>query len=459
MSLKNKIITGVLATTLATTTPLATAQIEPPNMSNNNAPVPDGGEPRSAVPMKQTAHCAKSGLTQDINTQLESPVSKSLNIPELHKYATGKGVTIAVIDSGITPNPRLKNLKGGGDYVMGEDGLSDCDHHGTLIAGIIAAQPSPNDSFVGMAPDATLISIRQTSGAYGPANEEDKEKGTSTLSTLASGIVHAVNMGADIINMSVTSCYPAETIVDTSDLKAAINYAYQRGVVLVTAAGNVNGQTCTPNPAYDPAHGKDLRNWQGATTISMPSYYTPALISVGGTTPTMEPFLTTMAGPWVDIAAPATGIISLDPDGNGTLANASPNDKGELIKLTGTSFSSAYITGLVALMLEKDPSLTPKEVEERLKAASRPGPDSLTNILGSGAIDALGVLTTAGYATEQGNHNQEAEPKEEPISPHAKAIIATGIITGLAIILFAALGTSTLTNNLNPNRNRTRTTK
>ena len=191
----------------------------------------------------------------------------------------------------------------------------------------------------------------------------------------------------------------------------------------------------------------------------MPSYYTPALISVGGTTPTMEPFLTTMAGPWIDIAAPATGIISLDPDGNGTLANASPNDKGELIKLTGTSFSSAYITGLVALMLEKDPSLTPKEVEERLKAASRPGPDSLTNIFGSGAIDAIGVLTTAGYATEQGNHNQEADPKEEPISPHAKAIIATGIITGLAIILFAALGTSTLTNNLNPNRNRTRTTK
>lgn len=454
MRLKNKLLTGLITTLLATTTPLATAQIQPPNMSDNNTPVPDGGEPRPAVPMKQTAHCANSGLTKDINTQLESPVSKALNIPELHKYATGKGVTIAVIDSGITPNPRLKNLKGGGDYVMGEDGLEDCDHHGTLIAGIIAAQPSPNDSFIGMAPDATLISIRQTSGAFSPAREEDKDKGTSTLSTLASGIVHAVNMGADIINMSVTSCYPAETIVDTSDLKAAINYAYQRGVVLVTAAGNVNGQTCTPNPAYDPAHGKDLRNWKGATTLSMPSYYTPALISVGGTTPTMEPFLTTMAGPWVDVAAPATGIISLDPDGNGTLANASPNDKGELVKLTGTSFSSAYITGLIALMLEKDPSLTPKEVEERLKAASRPGPDSLINIFGSGAIDALGVLTTTGYATEQGKSSQEAEPRKDRISPHIHAIIAAGIISALAITLFAALGTTTLVNNINPTRTR-----
>lgn len=459
MRLKNKLLTGLITTLLATTTPIATAQIQPPNMSDVHTPIPDGGEPRPAVPMKQTAQCAKSGITKDINTQLESPVSKALNIPELHKYATGKGVTVAVIDSGVTPNPRLKNLKGGGDYVMGEDGLSDCDHHGTLIAGIIAAQPSPNDSFVGMAPDATIISIRQTSGAYGPARDEDKEKGTSTLSTLASGIVHAVNMGADVINMSVTSCYPADTIVDTSDLKAAINYAYQRGVVLVTAAGNVNGQTCTPNPGYDPAHGKDLRNWEGATTISMPSYYTPALISVGGTTPTMEPFLTTMAGPWVDIAAPATGIISLDPNGQGTLVNASPNQNGELIKLTGTSFSSAYITGLVALMLEKDPSLTPKEVEERLKAASRPGPDSLTNIFGAGAIDALGVLTTTGYATEQGQHSQEAEPKKDTIIPHITAIISTGIIATLSLILLAGLGTTQITNQINPQNKTSRKQK
>lgn len=459
MRLKNTLITGLVAAILTATAPQATAQIEPPNMSDTHTPTPDGGEPRPAVPMKQTAHCAKSGLTKDIDTQLESPVSKALNIPELHKYATGKGVTVAVIDSGVTPNPRLKNLKAGGDYVMGEDGLSDCDHHGTLIAGIIAAQPSPNDSFVGMAPDATIISIRQTSGAYGPARKEDQEKGTSTLSTLASGIVHAVNMGADVINMSVTSCYPADTIVDTSDLKAAINYAYQRGVVLVTAAGNVNGQTCTPNPGYDPAHGKDLRNWKGATTVSMPSYYTPALISVGGTTPTMEPFLTTMAGPWVDIAAPATGIISLDPEGDGTIINASPNNDGELIKLTGTSFSSAYVSGLVALMLEKDPSLTPKQVEERLKAASRPGPDSLTNILGSGAIDALGVLTTAGYATEHGDNSQEAEPKKEITGPHVVAIISTGIIATLSLILFAGFSANNITNQINANKKKTRTQK
>ena len=159
------------------------------------------------------------------------------NTTELHKYATGKGVKIAIIDSGVTPNPRLPNLKGGGDYVMGKNGLEDCDHHGTLIASIIGAQPSPDDTFQGIAPDAELISIRQTSGAYGPEKEEDKDKASSTLATLANGIVRATNMGADVINMSVTSCYPSDTEVDTNDLKAALNYAYQKGVIMVTAAG------------------------------------------------------------------------------------------------------------------------------------------------------------------------------------------------------------------------------
>lgn len=455
MRLKQLLAAGLTTVTLGLTPLPAHAQIEPPNMSDNNTPVPDGGEPRSVVPMKQVTRCAKSGLTKDINTALQAPVSKALNIPELHKHATGKGVTVAVIDSGVTPNPRLPNLRGGGDYVMGEDGLNDCDHHGTLIAGIIGAQPSPEDSFVGVAPDVEILSIRQTSGAFAPAREEDQDKGTSTLSTLASGIVRAVNMGADVINMSVTSCYPADTVVDTSDLKAAINYAYQRGVVLVTAAGNANSQTCTPNPGYDPAHGKDLRNWKGASTISMPSYYTPALISVGGETPTMEPFLTTMAGPWVDIAAPATGIISLDPEGEGTLVNASPNDQGELVKLTGTSFSSAYVSGVVALMLEKDPSLTPKQVEERLKASARPGPDSIVNIYGAGAIDALGVLTTAGYATERGSHAREADPETRTLTPHAAAIFATGVAAAIALLLLAGLSATNVSRTLTSNRKET----
>lgn len=438
-------LTALTATCLLATSAPFSAAVDKPNMSNITAPVPSGGDPKPAVPMKQTSHCAVSTLTEDIDVTVEPPVSKSFNVTDLHRYATGKGVKVAVIDSGVTPNPRLKNLSGAGDYVMGEDGLSDCDHHGTLIAGIIAAQPSPDDSFVGIAPDAEIISIRQTSGAFGPANEEDEEKSSSTLATLASGIVRAVDLGADVINMSVTSCYPADTAIDTNDLKAALSYAYTKGVVLVTAAGNVNGSSCTVNPGYDPKHGDDMRNWEGATVISMPSYYTPSLISVGGNTPTMQPFLTTMAGPWVDVSAPATGIISLDPEGNGKLTNASIDKDANITPLTGTSFSSAYISGLVALMLERDPSLTPKDVEDRLKAAARPGPDALVNVYGAGVVDALGVLTTAGYAQKYPSSSQQAPERKDPVNEHLPAIIAVLSLLLISAIVLGVFATSRFT--------------
>src|SRR5690606_6969255 len=73
----------------------------------------------------------------------------------------------AVIDTGVKPGPRLPNVDGGGDYVANGDGLTDCDGHGTLVAGIIAGQPG-DDAFSGVAPAARILSIRQTSPRYSP---------------------------------------------------------------------------------------------------------------------------------------------------------------------------------------------------------------------------------------------------------------------------------------------------
>ncbi len=74
-----------------------------------------------------------------------------------------------MIDTGVNRHPRLRALEPGGDYVSNSDGLQDCDAHGTLVAGIIAAAPSADDSFAGVAPDAAILSIRQNSGAFGLA--------------------------------------------------------------------------------------------------------------------------------------------------------------------------------------------------------------------------------------------------------------------------------------------------
>ncbi|KAF3409697.1 membrane-anchored mycosin mycp1, partial [Mycobacterium tuberculosis variant bovis] len=69
-----------------------------------------------------------------------APGFNLVNISKAWQYSTGNGVPVAVIDTGVSPNPRLPVVPGG-DYIMGEDGLSDCDAHGTVVSSIIAAAP------------------------------------------------------------------------------------------------------------------------------------------------------------------------------------------------------------------------------------------------------------------------------------------------------------------------------
>lgn len=74
---------------------------------------------------------------------------------------------MAIIDTGVQPGPRLPNVDAGGDFVESTDGLTDCDGHGTLVAGIVAGQPG-NDGFSGVAPAARLLSIRAMSTKFSP---------------------------------------------------------------------------------------------------------------------------------------------------------------------------------------------------------------------------------------------------------------------------------------------------
>ena len=119
------------------------------------------------------------------------------------RFSRGAGQKVAVIDTGVNRHPRLRALEPGGDYVSNSDGLQDCDAHGTLVAGIIAAAPSPDDSFAGVAPDATILSIRQNSGVFGPAgfggtttdDPNAVSPGYGNTQTLALAITRAVDLG------------------------------------------------------------------------------------------------------------------------------------------------------------------------------------------------------------------------------------------------------------------------
>lgn len=391
-------ITAALGTAimLSAACPLApvAGAAEPPTFNPQTDTPPDNGKPKPPFPMKQASQCATSAVLP--GSQFHSiPINQVFQVDELHKYANGAGQKVAVIDSGVTPNARLPKLRGAGDYIMGGDGLEDCDHHGTLIAGIIAAQPAKNDGFVGVAPAAEIISIRQTSGAYRPENPDDK--GASSLDTLAQAVRHAADEGATVINLSVTACVPANANVNLSKLKGALHYAaVDKDAVIVASAGNID-KSCKPNPGPDPTSqstGDDPRGWKRADTLSLPSYIDQFVLSVGGTTLTGDAYAQSMPGPWVDVAAPAISVVSLDPvaGDTGGLINAEISSQGQTYPIAGTSFASAYVSGLAALIRQKHPELNAQQVRERIINSAHPQAQTMNNTLGRGLVDPVQSL-------------------------------------------------------------------
>lgn len=425
------------------------AAVDPPNVDAIPLITPKDPDPAPATPMKQSTSCATSGLLANSAIDRPAPANVAFDVDRLHQFADGKGVKVAVIDSGVSPNTRLPRLAGGGDYIGSTQGLQDCDHHGTLVAGIIGAAASDDDGFVGVAPGVSLISIRQTSAAYEPADYKDKSDGpgSSTLSTLAKAVVRAANMGAKVINLSVTACYSPSRVVDSSDLAEALRYAVQtKDAMIVTSAGNTNDESCKANPGYDPSNAGDEANWAGVQTISMPSYYSPLVLSVGGADLTGQVYPGTMTGPWVDVAAPAVSIVSLDPTKpKGGLTNASIGDKGPEM-IVGTSFASAYVSGLAALIRQRFPTLTAPQVRQRIIDTAHTPAATQRGAFGSGLVDPVAALTWPGAVLHRQDGPRSrplgAEHSERDLSWIAPAVAWTAIGIAAVVTLIVFGGTT-----------------
>ncbi|EUA43691.1 subtilase family protein [Mycobacterium xenopi 3993] len=159
-----------------------------------------------------------------------------------------------------------------------------------------------------MAPHATIIAIRQSSRAYEPVNpgggDIEARKKAGTVATLGSAIVHAANMGAKVINVSVTSCVSAADPLDQSGIGAAVWYAATaKDAVIVAAAGNEGEDECAQNPSFDPLDPSDPRDWHQVKTVSSPSWFSDYVLSVGAVDNTGAPISKSLSGPWVAAAA------------------------------------------------------------------------------------------------------------------------------------------------------------
>jgi membrane-anchored mycosin MYCP len=117
------------------------------------------------------------------------------------------------------------------------------------------------------------------------------------------------------------------------------------------------------------------------------------VLSVGGTSLTGDPYVKTMPGPWVGAAAPAINVVSLDPSKvTGELVNAQITDKGPEA-IAGTSFASASVAGLAALIRQRYPQLSAHQVIERIRRTARSSSQMVSTLTGSGVVDPMAALT------------------------------------------------------------------
>lgn len=319
-----------------------------------------------------------------------------------HRFATGKGVKVAVIDTGVAKHPRLGHVASGGDFV--EPGHStagadqDCDGHGTIVAGIIAARPGP-DSVIGLAPDAEVISIRQTSAFL---RRDDKASGT--IGTLASAIDRALDQGAHIINISVVSCFPTHKrgSTETQPLERALARAETQGAVVVAAAGNI-GQSCEPDSVVYPAHS-------------------PTVVAVAASSDTHHLADYSVPVEGVFVSAPGTTEIGLSPRSDG-LVTAMAGAQGP-VPFVGTSFAAPRISGILALLKEHHPSDSPAQLRRRLIDVASPGTNHID------PTQALGTLAASESTIHQVNVSQPL-PQSNQAQQRALAVLTIVLVAGV----------------------------
>jgi thermitase len=275
-------------------------------------------------------------------TEGNQPEMGEIGVPAAWDTTTGSAVKIAVVDTGVTP---IGDLSGavlpGYNFVSGNTTTADDGGHGTIVSSLIAARGNNGKGMAGVCWSCKILPVKVLDS-----------HGSGSASTVASGIVYAVNNGASIINLSLGG-------PDTnSTLANAINWATLKNVLVVAAAGNEN-----------------------TSAVSYPAAYSDVL-SVAGTAPGTNSRISfsnynSATNKWVDVAAPAK-VTGMDVRAN--------YNTGE----QGTSFSSPIVAGIAGLVKSVHPTWTGWSLQNAIKSTTSP---VAGNFVTYGKVDAAKALT------------------------------------------------------------------
>jgi membrane-anchored mycosin MYCP len=408
--------------------------VSPPPIDSSRLPKPAPARPPQ--PTAQREICAVPSMAPSTDQADTSSQLSRLDLPQVWKLTRGSGQRVAIIDTGVSPHPRLPNIVAGGDYVSTGDGTQDCDGHGTAVAGIIAAAADPThaDSFSGVAPGASLISIRQSSNKFG-AVAIPSDPGFGDVDTMAAAVRTAADLGASVINISSVACIRTDSTLDDRALGAALAYAVDvKDAVVVVAAGNTGAGQC---PAQRPQ-----ATWETATVAVSPAWYDDYVLTVASVNPHGEASSFTLAGPWVGVAAPGEAVISLSSSGDG-LANALGGQHGPT-PLSGTSYAAPVISGLAALIRSRFPKLTARQVMQRIESTAHHPPGGRDPLVGAGVVDFLAAVSTDPAPSPAPPASRAPVPMPPPPAPvpadhrgRDTAVIGAGICGGVLVVVLA----------------------
>jgi len=282
---------------------------------------------------------------------------RSINVEAAWDETRGSGITVAVIDTGISPVPDLQDTKlvEGYDFVNDRVDAFDDNGHGTHVAGTIAQSTNNSYGVAGVAYEASLMPLKVLSAGGG-----------GTISDIAEAIKFAADNGADVINMSLGGGGESQL------MKEAIDYAYNKGVAIIAAAGNAN-----------------------QNSASYPARYPHVLgVSAVDSAGVKAPYSNYGAG--VDISAPGGSEA-------GKIVQETINPKTNTAVFSGfqgTSMAAPHVAGVAALV--KAIGIDhPDEIFSVLQQSSRQVEDDPLNHFGAGQLDASGAvqLATKGQIT------------------------------------------------------------
>ncbi|WP_409364962.1 type VII secretion-associated serine protease mycosin [Catellatospora methionotrophica] len=285
---------------------------------------------------------ASRGGTADDQWQLAT-----LKADRAWQLADGAGVTVAVVDSGVGEHPDLNGqVLSGLDLVDNSgNGRDDPVGHGTTVAALIAGRSDDGRGVVGLAPKAKILPVRVL----------DKDNKYDDSRVVAEGVRWAVDHDAKVINLSLGGGSASEALAE------AIDYAFDKDVVVVACVGNVStgGPTEIWYPAREPgvlavtaiAPGTQHQLWQGSLT-----------------------------GAQAVLAAPGTDLVGARPGG--------------YWKVQGTSFAAPLVSATAALVRSRWPDMPAADVVQRLiKTAQDLGPAGRDDSFGYGLVDPVAALT------------------------------------------------------------------